>query len=76
MVPREFFSCILWQHISNSYCTIYWITSKIACGEVDVIKGYLLKCSFKAFSYSGGDHGLREYNVLETIYNMKINLNP
>ena len=43
---------------------------------MDVIKGYLFKCSFKAFSYSGGDHGLGEYNILETIYNMKINPNP
>ena len=37
---------------------------------MDVIKAYLLKYSFKAFSYSGRDNGLGEYEVLETIYNM------
>ena len=43
---------------------------------MDVIKAYLLKYSFKAFSYSGEDNGLDDYNVLETIYNMKTDPNP
>ena len=51
--------------------------TKKACGEEDVIKAYLLKCCFKALSYSGENYDLGDNNVLEsTIYNMKTNPNP